>query len=101
MFMKNYPKEAARYDTSADPAASKGEILDRIAKAAYDNDREYKGCTHSVLDALQIHLHPTDDCKAYRAVLKASTALAAGVARRRDLWCFDRGHNGCSLGQRC
>jgi len=82
--MKNYPKEAARYDTRAEPAASKGKILDRVAKAAYDNDRAYEGCTRSVLDALQTHLHLTDDCKAYRAVLKASTALAAGVARRGE-----------------
>jgi C_GCAxxG_C_C family probable redox protein len=64
--------------------ASTGKILDRIAKAAYDNDRAYEGCVRCVLAALQEHLHLIDDDKAYRAALKASTALAAGVARRGE-----------------
>jgi C_GCAxxG_C_C family probable redox protein len=37
-----------------------------------------------VLAALQEHLNLLHDDKAYRAVLKASTALAAGVARRGE-----------------
>jgi C_GCAxxG_C_C family probable redox protein len=80
----NYPKETARYDTRSEGIASTKKILDRIAKAAYDNDRTYEGCTRCVLAALQEHLHLLHDDKAYRAVLKASTALAAGVARRGE-----------------
>ena len=84
MRLNNYPKETARYDTRSEGMASTGKILDRIAKAAYDNDRAYEGCTRCVLAALQEHLHLLDDDKAYRAALKASTALAAGVARRGE-----------------
>ena len=80
----NYPKETARYDTRSEGIASTKKILDRIAKAAYDNDRTYEGCTRCVLAALQDHLHLLQDDRAYRAVLKASTALAAGVARRGE-----------------
>ncbi|MEA2089670.1 MAG: C-GCAxxG-C-C family protein [Thermoproteota archaeon] len=84
MRLNNYPKETVRYDTRSEEMASTGKILDRIAKAAYDNDRAYEGCTRCVLAALQEHLHLLDDDKAYRATLKASTALAAGVARRGE-----------------
>jgi C_GCAxxG_C_C family probable redox protein len=84
MRLNNYPKETARYDTRSEDMASTGKILDRIAKAAYDNDRAYEGCTRCVLAALQDHLHLLDDDKACGAVLKASTALAAGVARRGE-----------------
>jgi hypothetical protein len=84
MRLNNYPKETARYDTRSEGMASTGKILDRIAKAAYDNDRAYEGCTRCVLAALQDHLHLLDDDKACGAVLKASTALAAGVARRGE-----------------
>jgi len=84
MCSNNYPKETARYDTRSEGVASTGKILDRIAKAAYDNDRAYEGCTRCVLAALQDHLHLVANDKAYRAVLKASTALAAGVARRGE-----------------
>jgi len=80
----DYPKERARKDTRSEGIASTEKILDRIAKAAYDNDRTYEGCTRCVLAALQEHLHLLQDDKAYRAVLKASTALAAGVARRGE-----------------
>jgi len=44
--------------------------------AAYYNDRVYEGCTRSVLQALQSHLHLENG-----GAIKASTALAAGVAR--------------------
>jgi C_GCAxxG_C_C family probable redox protein len=84
MRSNNYPKETARYNTRGEEMASTEKILDRIAKAAYDNDRAYEGCTRCVLAALQEHLHLLHDDKAYRAVLKASTALAAGVARRGE-----------------
>jgi C_GCAxxG_C_C family probable redox protein len=84
MHSNNYPKETARHDTRSEGTASTEKILDRIAKAAYDNDRAYEGCTRCVLAALQEHLHLLHDDKAYRAVLKASTPLAAGVARRGE-----------------
>jgi C_GCAxxG_C_C family probable redox protein len=84
MRLNNYPKETVRYDTRSEEMASTRKILDRIAKAAYDNDRAYEGCTRCVLAALQEHLHLLHDDKAYRATLKASTALAAGVARRGE-----------------
>jgi C_GCAxxG_C_C family probable redox protein len=84
MCSSNYPKETARYDTRGEGMASTGKILDRIAKAAYNNDRAYEGCARCMLAALQEHLHLLEDDKAYRAVLKASTALAAGVARRGE-----------------
>jgi C_GCAxxG_C_C family probable redox protein len=84
MCPNDYPKETARYDTRSEGIASTEKILDRIAKAAYDNDRAYEGCTRCVLAALQDHLRLVHDDKAYRVVLKASTALAAGVARRGE-----------------
>jgi len=84
MRLINYPKETAQYDTRSERMASTGKILDRIAEAAYDNDRAYEGCAHCVLASLQDHLHLLDDDKAYKAVLKAGTALAAGVARRTE-----------------
>jgi len=84
MCLDNYPKETARYDTRGEGMASTGKILDRIAKAAYDNDRAYEGCARCVLAALQEHVHLLHDDKAYRAALKASTPLAAGVARRGE-----------------
>ena len=84
MCSNNYPKETARYNTRSEGIASTEKILDRIAKAAYDNDRVYEGCTRCVLAALQDHLRLVNDNKAYGAVLKASTALAAGVARKGE-----------------
>jgi len=84
MCSNNYSKETARHNTRNERIASTEKILDRIAKTAYDNDRTYEGCTRCVLAALQDHLHLLHDEEAYRAVLKASTALAAGVARRGE-----------------
>lgn len=84
MSLDNYPKETARYDTRSEGTASTRKILDRIAKAAYDNDRAYEGCARCVLAALQEHLHLLNDDNAYRAALKASTPLSAGVARRGE-----------------
>lgn len=84
MSSDDYPEETARYYTHSEGAASTRKILDRIAKAAYDNDRAYEGCARCVLAALQEHLHLLHDDKAYRAALKASTPLSAGVARRGE-----------------
>jgi C_GCAxxG_C_C family probable redox protein len=68
--------ELARYDTRQVEPGSREKLLDRVAWAAYYNDRVYEGCTRCVLEALQSHLHLGD-----KEVLKASTALAGGVAR--------------------
>lgn len=46
-----------------------------VAWAAYYDDQVYEGRTRSVLHALEIHLHLGDG-----QALRASTALAAGVA---------------------
>lgn len=61
------------------PGASK-KILDIIAKSAYNNDRAYEGCARSVLAALIGHLH-LSSCEGTKEVIKASSALAAGVCR--------------------
>jgi len=68
--------ERADYGTRAVEPGSREKLLDRIAWAAYYNDRVYEGCTRSVLYALETHLHLGDG-----QALKASTALAGGVAR--------------------
>lgn len=82
--LKYYPKESAQYDTRAEPPGSTRKILDAVSKSAYDNNRAYEGCARCVLDALQRHLYLVDDNKAFKAALKASTALAAGVARKGE-----------------
>jgi C_GCAxxG_C_C family probable redox protein len=68
--------EMANYETRQVEPASREKLLDRVAWAAYYNDRVYEGCSRSVLQALQIHLHLGDG-----EALRASTALAGGVAR--------------------
>jgi len=68
--------EQADYTARSVEPGSRDKLLDRIAWAAYYNDRVYEGCTRSVLYALQTHLHLGDG-----QALRASTALAAGVAR--------------------
>ncbi len=80
---KYYPEEKARYDTRSEEAGSKAKILDRVAKAAYDNNRAYEGCARCVLHALQTHLNITDS-QSFTAAFKASTALSAGVARKGE-----------------
>jgi len=68
--------EMANYEIRQVEPASREKLLDRVAWAAYYNDRVYEGCSRSVLQALQIHLHLGDG-----EALRASTALAGGVAR--------------------
>jgi C_GCAxxG_C_C family probable redox protein len=68
--------ERAEYDTRQVEPGSREKLLDRVAWAAYYNDRVYEGCSRSVLKALQSHLHLDDG-----GALRASTALAGGVAR--------------------
>jgi len=47
-----YPKETAAYNSRSEKAGSKAKILDRVAKAAYNNNRAYEGCARCVLHAL-------------------------------------------------
>jgi C_GCAxxG_C_C family probable redox protein len=68
--------EQADYGSREAEPGSRDKLLDRVAWAAYYNDRVYEGCTRSVLYALEAHLHLGDG-----QALRASTALAAGVAR--------------------
>jgi C_GCAxxG_C_C family probable redox protein len=68
--------ELADYGTRQVEPGSRAKLLDRVAWAAYYNDRVYEGCSRSVLYALQGHLHLEG-----AGALKASTALAGGVAR--------------------
>lgn len=68
--------ERAKYDTREVEPGSREKLLDRVAWAAYYNDKVYEGCSRSVLHALQTHLHLGDG-----ESLKASTALAGGIAR--------------------
>ena len=84
MSTENYPKEEARYDTRFEKPGSTAKVIDRIAKAAYNNNRAYEGCARCVLSALQTHLHIMDNGKAFNSVMKASTALSAGVARKGE-----------------
>jgi C_GCAxxG_C_C family probable redox protein len=81
VLLKHYPKEMAMYDARSEKPASRKKILDIVAKAAYDNDRAYEGCTRSVLAALQFHLQLSRSDEAYEGALRASTGLAAGIAR--------------------
>jgi C_GCAxxG_C_C family probable redox protein len=68
--------ELADYGTRQVEPGSRAKLLDRVAWAAYYNDRVYEGCSRSVLYALQGHLHLEG-----AGALKASTALAGGIAR--------------------
>jgi C_GCAxxG_C_C family probable redox protein len=68
--------EKANYTNRQIDPGSREKLLDRVAWAAYYNDRVYEGCTRSVLQALQSHLHLENG-----GAIKASTALAGGVAR--------------------
>jgi C_GCAxxG_C_C family probable redox protein len=83
MSKRYYPEETARYDLRSEEAGSKAKILDRVAKAAYDNNRAYEGCARCVLHALQTHMNITDE-NTFTAVFKSSTALSAGVARKGE-----------------
>ena len=84
MSRDSYPKDQARYDRRSEKAGSVPKVLDRVAKAAYDNNRAYEGCARCVLHALQTHLHLMEEGEAFGSVMKASTALSAGVARKGE-----------------
>ena len=52
------------------------ELLENIGNTAYNYEKEYHGCSQSVLKALQEHLKLGGE-----GAFKAASALAAGVAR--------------------
>ncbi|HPK52880.1 MAG TPA: C-GCAxxG-C-C family protein [Smithellaceae bacterium] len=54
-------------------------LLDRIEKAAYENEKSFHGCSRCVAKAIQDHLHIGDE-----NTIKAATPLAAGVAMRGE-----------------
>jgi len=68
------------YNVKGISPGAREKILDIIAKSAYNNDRAYEGCTRCVLAALIEHLH-LSSCEGVKEVIKASSALAAGVCR--------------------
>lgn len=78
-----YPEEQANYLLRSEKAGSKAKILDRVAKAAYDNNRAYEGCARCVLHALQTHMRLTDEVS-FRSAFMVSTAMSAGVARKGE-----------------
>jgi C_GCAxxG_C_C family probable redox protein len=59
---------------------SRDQLLDKIEKAAHDYEREYHGCSRSVLKALQEHLELGGDENS----VKAATPLAGGTAMRGE-----------------
>jgi len=73
-------KDSTIYRTRQVAPGSREKILDAVAIAAYNNNRTYEGCTRCVLAALQEHLQLASP-QGFEACLKASTGLAAGVAR--------------------
>ena len=83
MSRRFYPEEKSRYNIRSEKAGSKSKIIDRVAKAAYDNNRAYEGCARCVLHALQTHMKITEE-RAFMAAFKSSTALSAGVARKGE-----------------
>jgi len=68
------------YNVKGVSPGDREKLLDIIAKSAYNNDRAYEGCTRSVLASLVEHLH-LSSCEGAKEVIKASSALAAGVCR--------------------
>ena len=58
---------------------SREELLDQIERDAHDYERDFHGCSRSVIKPLQDHLGLGDDQS-----LKASTPMAAGVAMRGE-----------------
>jgi C_GCAxxG_C_C family probable redox protein len=84
MKLEHYPREAANYSRRDEKPGSEAKVLDRLAKAAYDNNRAYEGCARCVLHALQTHLSIVKDEKTFEGAMAASTALSAGVGRQGE-----------------
>lgn len=69
------------YLTRSNPPGSKEKMIDAAARSAYNNNRTYEGCSRCVLKGVNEHLRMVEDNEAFDACVKASTAMAAGVAR--------------------
>ena len=83
-FVTKLEEDESIYNVKEVLPGSREKLLDAIAKSAYNNDRVYEGCTRSVLAALNEHLHLTS-FEGIKECLKASTALAAGIARMGEI----------------
>lgn len=77
--LTNLEKDPSIYYTKEVAPGHKEKIADACARSAYNNNRAYEGCTRCVLAALNEHLKLTTT--AAEECIKASTALAGGVAR--------------------
>ena len=73
-------KDSDIYRTREVPPGSKVKLIDAVSISAYNNDRAYEGCARCVLAAINEHLRLTS-VEGFNECIKASTALAAGVAR--------------------
>jgi len=73
-------KDPSIYTRREVPPGSREKLIDAAARSAYNNNRAYEGCSRCVLAALNEHLHLTSS-EGIKECIKASTALAAGVAR--------------------
>jgi C_GCAxxG_C_C family probable redox protein len=73
-------KDSAIYLSRDISPGSKAKLIDAVSISAYNNDRAYEGCARCVLAAINEHLRLTPE-EGFNECIKASTALAAGVAR--------------------
>ena len=73
-------KDGSIYLSRTVSPGSEAKLIDAVAISAYSNDRAYEGCARCVLAALNEHLRLTSK-EGFDECIKASTALAAGVAR--------------------
>ena len=84
MKLEHYHQETAEYRRRDEKPGSAAKVLDRLSKAAYDNNRAYEGCARCVLHALQSHLSIVEDAKEFAGAMAASTALSAGIGRQGE-----------------
>jgi len=73
-------KDGSIYLSRTVAPGSEAKLVDAVAISAYSNDRAYEGCARCVLAALNEHLRLTSE-KGFDECIKASTAIAAGIAR--------------------
>ena len=59
--------------------STKDEILNRVYALALENDRDYHGCSQSVLDSIQ-----KEFLIGNKEVLKSATVLAGGLLRQGE-----------------
>ena len=74
-------RDESVYLTRSNPPGSKEKMIDAAARSAYNNNRTYEGCSRCVLMGVNEHFKMVEDKDSFDACIKASTAMAAGVAR--------------------